>query len=67
MLGAQHVLGIDMDPSALVVAQSNLDEFDELPVRGVRWERQGLQCWWTVNMRGLTAMSPNSSGQSPGV
>ena len=32
MLGAEHVLGIDIDPAALVTAQTNMDEFDELPV-----------------------------------
>ena len=32
VLGASHVLGIDLDPDALVVAQSNCDDFDGLPV-----------------------------------
>lgn len=32
VLGASHVLGIDLDPDALEVAQSNCDDFDDLPV-----------------------------------
>ena len=28
MLGAGHVTGVDLDPSALDTAQTNLDEFD---------------------------------------
>ncbi len=33
MLGAQHVVGVDVDEDALRVAQQNVDEYeDELPV-----------------------------------
>ena len=33
LLGSPHVLGIDIDPDALEVAQSNCDQFeDDLPV-----------------------------------
>lgn len=34
MLGAQHVVGVDVDDDALQVAQQNVDEYDDpLPVR----------------------------------
>ena len=32
VLGASHVLGIDLDPDALTIAQSNCDDFEDLPV-----------------------------------
>ena len=32
MLGSCHVLGIDIDPGAIELAQSNIDDFEELPV-----------------------------------
>lgn len=33
MLGAQHVLGVDLDDDALRIAQQNVDEYEEaLPV-----------------------------------
>lgn len=36
ILGSPHVLGLDIDPEALDVAQSNCEEWeDPLPVRAV--------------------------------
>lgn len=32
VLGASHVLGIDLDPDALAIAQSNCEDFEDLPV-----------------------------------
>ncbi len=35
LLGARHVVGVDVDPDALEVAQDNVEEFeDPLPVGG---------------------------------
>ena len=37
MLGAQHVIGVDVDEDALRTAQQNVDEYeDRLPVRRQR-------------------------------
>ena len=32
LLGASHVLALDIDPEALEVAQQNVDEYEDLPV-----------------------------------
>jgi predicted RNA methylase len=34
LLGSPAVLGIDVDPDALEVAQANCEQFEDLPVRG---------------------------------
>ena len=38
MLGASHVVGVDVDDDALRIARRNAEQYDEpLPVRGVGW------------------------------
>lgn len=51
VLGASHVLGIDLDPDALVIAQSNSDAFDALPVRSP------THVHTTYTLKGFVAMA----------
>jgi predicted RNA methylase len=36
LLGSSHVLGVDIDPDALMVAQANADEFEGIQVAVTR-------------------------------
>lgn len=52
LLGARHVVGVDVDPDALEVAQDNVGEFeDPLPVSG------GRQCVSTQS-QGICEAAP---------
>lgn len=65
MLGAGHVLGIDIDRDALATAQSNVAEFEEqLPVR---LRAGGGKCRFALPLTGTTtAHMPSRRGPSSG-
>ncbi len=59
MLGAEHVLGIDVDPAALVTAQANTDDFDELPVSfssDATLDITTVSCCHPANAQGLALL-----------
>lgn len=63
LLGACHVIGIDVDSDALETAQDNMDQFEDLPVGA---EISDLQVQHKVLDRVDNCQGPFARGHLPG-